>query len=76
MKFSLSKLKTVFGNQNTKDKKNLDNFIEKIIKTIEQKPFASSNENVCYVATNELAGYYFLQTIIVGIFTDYYCRNI
>jgi len=68
MKFSLSKLKTVFGNQNTKDKNNLDNYIEKIIKTIEQKPFASSNENVCYVATNELAGYYFLQTIIVGTF--------
>jgi len=68
MKFSLSKLKTVFGNQNTKDKNNLDNYIEKIIKTIEQKPFASSNENVCYVATNELAGYYFLQTIIVGKF--------
>jgi hypothetical protein len=68
MKFSLSKLKTAFGNQNSKDKKQLDNFIEEIIKTIEQKPFASSDQNVCYVAANELAGYYFLQTIIVGKF--------
>ena len=68
MKFSLSKLKTAFGNQNAKDKKHLDNFIEEIIKTTEQKPFASSDQNVCYVATNELAGYYFLQTIIVGKF--------
>ena len=68
MKFSLSKLKTAFGNQNSKDKKHLDNFIEVILKTIEQKPFASSDQNVCYVATNELAGYYFLQTIIVGKF--------
>jgi len=68
MKFSLSKLKTAFGNQNAKDKKHLDNFIEVILKTIEQKPFASSDQNVCYVATNELAGYYFLQTIIVGKF--------
>lgn len=68
MKFSLSKLKTAFGNQNSKDKTHLDDYIETIIKTIEQKPFASSNQNVCYVATNELAGYYFLQTIIVGKF--------
>ena len=68
MKFSLSKLKTAFGNQQSKDKKHLDNFIEEIIKTTEQKPFASSDQNVCYVATNELAGYYFLQTIIVGKF--------
>ena len=68
MKFSLSKLKTAFGNQNSKDKTNLDNFIEEITKTIEQKPFASSDQNVCYLATNELAGYYFLQTIIVGKF--------
>lgn len=68
MKFSLSKLKTAFGNQNSKDKTNLDNFIQEITKTIEQKPFASSDQNVCYLATNELAGYYFLQTIIVGKF--------
>lgn len=68
MKFSLSKLKTAFGNQNSKDKNNLDHFIEEIIKSIEQKPFASSDQNVCYLATNELAGYYFLQTIIVGKF--------
>ena len=68
MKFSLSKLKTAFGKQNAKDKKDFDNFIEVILKTIEQKPFASSDQNVCYVATNELAGYYFLQTFIVGKF--------
>jgi hypothetical protein len=68
MKFSLSKLKSAIGNKNSKDKNNLDNFIEEIIKTIEQKPFASSDQNVCYLAANELAGYYFLQTIIVGKF--------
>lgn len=68
MKFSLSKLKTALGNQNSKDKNNLDHFIEEITKSIEQKPFASSDQNVCYLATNELAGYYFLQTIIVGKF--------
>jgi len=36
MKFSLSKLKTAFGKQNAKDKKDFDNFIEVILKTIEQ----------------------------------------
>lgn len=68
MRFSLSKLRTAFGNPKTQDNNHLDNYIEEITKSIEQKAFATSDQNVCYVATNELAGYYFLQTIIVGTF--------
>ena len=68
MKFSLAKLKAAFGNQRAIEKEIDDTYTEDIINSIEQQPFAISNHNVCYAATNELAGYHFLQTIIVGKF--------
>jgi len=68
MKFSLAKLKAALGNQRAMEKEIVDTYTEDIINSIEKQPFAISNYNVCYAATNELAGYYFLQTIIVGKF--------
>lgn len=57
-----------FRKQETDETVQDDTFINDIINSIEQKPFAVSNENVCYASASELAGYYFLQTIIVGKF--------
>ena len=68
MKFSLSKLKQAFVKSATQENVQEDSFTDDIIKSIEQKPFASSSENVCFASTNELAGYYYLQTVIVGKF--------
>ena len=68
MKFSLTKLMAAFGNPKAMEKVYVDTYTEEIINSIEQQPFAISNHNVCYAATNELAGYYFLQTVIVGKF--------
>ena len=68
MKFSLSKLKMAFGKQESQDNPEDNTYINDIIKSIEQKPFAISNDNVCYASANELAGYYYLQTVIVGKF--------
>lgn len=68
MKFSLTKLKSAFGKSKINEVQQDDTYISDIIKSIEQKPFAISIANVCYVSANELAGYYFLQTIIVGKF--------
>lgn len=68
MKFSLSKFKKSFAKPDTNENMQEDTYINDIIKSIEQKPFAVSNENVCYASINELAGYYFLQTMIVGKF--------
>jgi len=68
MKFSLTKLKNAFRKPETNEVQKDDTYTNDIIKSIEQKPFAVSNDNVCYASVNELAGYYFLQTIIVGKF--------
>ena len=68
MKSFLSKLKTAIGKPNASKVLNDDSYIEGIINSIEQPPFAVSDENVCYASSNELAGYYYLQTIIVGKF--------
>ena len=68
MKFSLTKLKEAFGKPEPINTVQDDNFTDNLIKSIEQKPFAISNENVCFATANELAGYYYLQTIIVGKF--------
>ena len=68
MKFSLTKLKAAFGNPHTMEKLHEDTFIEAIIQDIEEVPFAKGTHNVCYAGLNELGGYHFLQTIIVGTF--------
>lgn len=68
MKFSFSKLKKAVGKTENNEKKQLEEFTNDLIKSIEYKPFAISNENICYASTNELAGYYFLQTFVIGKF--------
>ena len=68
MKFSLSKLKNAFGKSESNNNDQLINYTDELIKSLELKPFAISQENVCYASANELAGYYYLQTIIVGKF--------
>ncbi|GGI58012.1 hypothetical protein [Winogradskyella haliclonae] len=50
-----------------KNKKNKStDTIEAIIKDIESTPFGVSENNVLYAGLNELGGYYFFQTVIVG----------
>ncbi|WP_299226361.1 hypothetical protein [uncultured Psychroserpens sp.] len=64
MKFSLNKLlrkseKAVTSSQDS---------VDEIIKNIEHIPFGISEANVLYAGLNELGGYYFFQTVIVGSF--------
>ena len=61
MAFSFSKLVGKHKN------KSIDT-IEAIIKDIENIPFGISEENVLYAGLNELGGYYFFQTVVVGPF--------
>lgn len=68
MKFSITKLKAVFGNPRAMEKLHVDTYTEDIINDIENEPFAISDQNVLYAGTNELGGYYYLQTVIVGAF--------
>ncbi|EDP70264.1 hypothetical protein FBALC1_05893 [Flavobacteriales bacterium ALC-1] len=61
MGFSLTKL---FGNK-TSDTKSNDS-IEAIIHDVENTPFGVSKNNVLFAGLNELGGYFFFQTVIVG----------
>ncbi|MBT8243768.1 MAG: hypothetical protein HKP48_01740 [Winogradskyella sp.] len=49
-----------------KKKINALDSIETIIKDVENTPFGISEENVLYAGLNELGGYYFFQTVVVG----------
>ncbi|WP_412560361.1 hypothetical protein [Winogradskyella sp. MIT101101] len=61
MGFSFSKL---FNK--TESTQNTDDTIEAIIASIEYQPYAVSDNNVLFAGLNELGGYFFFQTIIVG----------
>ncbi|MEY8848376.1 hypothetical protein AB9K26_06155 [Psychroserpens sp. XS_ASV72] len=64
MKFSLQNL---LGKTKDQPIENTDS-VEAIIQDIENNPFAISESNVLYAGLNELGGYYFFQTVVVGSF--------
>lgn len=64
----INKLKGVFGSQKTRKKQGNKDTTEAIISEIDNTPFAISESNVLYAGLNELGGYYFFQTVIVGTF--------
>ncbi len=64
----IKKLKSTFGNSNSGQLASHSDSTDAIIETIEQQPFAISEANVLYAGLNELGGYYFFQTVIVGAF--------
>ncbi|MBU2919840.1 hypothetical protein KO504_00670 [Winogradskyella psychrotolerans] len=61
MAFSLSKL---FGSKTSNSMPR--DTIEAIITDVENKPFGVSENNVLFAGLNELGGYFFFQTVIVG----------
>ncbi|MFK7831954.1 MAG: hypothetical protein AB8B52_01645 [Winogradskyella sp.] len=61
MAFSLSKL---FGSKDSKSPSG--DTIEAIITDVENQPFGVSDHNVLFAGLNELGGYFFFQTVIVG----------
>jgi len=56
----------LFGSKQNEDTVENDNYIKTIIESGDNKPLAISNKEVMYVGYNELGGYYYLQTFIVG----------
>tara|TARA_R110002049_G_scaffold97112_4_gene236981 strand:- start:1510 stop:1968 length:459 start_codon:yes stop_codon:yes gene_type:complete len=63
MAFSLSKL---FGSKASETKSQSGDTIEAIITDVENQPFGVSDKNVLFAGLNELGGYFFFQTVIVG----------
>ncbi|WP_456438609.1 hypothetical protein [Psychroserpens sp.] len=64
----ISKFKSAFGKPKTLEKGQIDDHTDAIINDIDNDPFAISDSNVFYAGLNELGGYYFFQTVIVGTF--------
>ena len=62
----ITKLKAVFGNPRAMEKLHVDDHTEAIINEIEHEPYGISDNNVIYAGLNELGGYYFFQTVVVG----------
>ncbi len=48
--------------------------IEAIIAEVEHKPYGVSEKNVLFAGLNELGGYFFFQTVIVGVL-NVKCKN-
>ena len=69
MGFTLSK---IFGKKSSETKINHNDTVEAIISDVENNPFGLSEKNVLYAGLNELGGYYFFQTVIVG---DLYVKS-
>jgi hypothetical protein len=61
MAFSFTKL---FGKADTTLK--TEDTVEAIIEKIENDPYGVSDHNVLFAGLNELGGYFFFQTVIVG----------
>ena len=55
-----------FGKKQKKDEKIETNYIETIIKHSKDEPLGVSEQNVIYAGYNELGGYYYFQTYIIG----------
>lgn len=66
MGFSLSK---IFGKTETSE-----DTIEAIIASVEHQAYGVSDSNVLFAGLNELGGYFFFQTIIVGTL-NVKCKN-
>ncbi|MCD2259838.1 hypothetical protein [Psychroserpens luteolus] len=63
-----TKLKSALGNSKPSETKAVLDTIEAITNDIEHEPYAIAEQNVLYAGLNELGGYYFFQTVIVGNF--------
>jgi hypothetical protein len=60
--------KALFGSKNKNTNTIAYNNVDDIMATIQEKAYAISDSNVLYAGTQELGGYHYLKTIIVGSF--------
>ncbi|MDN3492395.1 hypothetical protein [Winogradskyella bathintestinalis] len=59
-------LSKLFGTTTSETKSKSGDTIEAIVKDVDNRPYGISENNVLYAGLNELGGYYFFQTVVVG----------
>lgn len=68
MKLRIKKVLAAFSNGGATEDTVADNYVEDIIKSIDQAPFAVSDRNVLFASVSELGGYFYVITVTVGAF--------
>ncbi|AXT52194.1 hypothetical protein D1818_15615 [Aquimarina sp. BL5] len=68
LKQSILKVQAALGNVRAMEKLHVDTYTEDIIIKVEGTRFASSELNEIYMDVVELAGYYYIKTIVLGSF--------
>ncbi|WP_298547291.1 hypothetical protein [uncultured Aquimarina sp.] len=68
LKHSILKVQAALGNVRAMEKLHVDTYTEDIIIKVEGTRFASSELNEIYMDVVELAGYYYIKTIVLGSF--------
>ncbi|MDH7446155.1 hypothetical protein [Aquimarina sp. 2201CG14-23] len=68
LKHSILKVQAALGNVKAMEKLHVDTYTEDIIIKVEGTKFAKSQLNEIYMDIVELAGYYYVKTIILGSF--------
>ena len=63
MKFSIHKILPAFGNKKAIEQTPNDINTDNIIKSIEDKAFAVSEQNVMYASVKDLGGFFYFKTI-------------
>jgi len=56
----------LFGSNKNEEKLEGEEYIKTIIEASDDEPLAVSESNIMYAGYNELGGYYYLQTVVVG----------
>lgn len=59
-------LSKLFGTKTSETKVTSGDTVDAIINDVESEPFGISENNVLFAGLNELGGYYFFQTVVVG----------
>ena len=65
-KIYMAFLSKLFGSKASETKSQSGDTIDAIITDVENQPFGVSDNNVLFAGLNELGGYFFFQTVIVG----------
>ncbi|SEK86630.1 hypothetical protein SAMN04487910_1336 [Aquimarina amphilecti] len=68
LKHSILKVQAALGNVRAMEKLHVDTHTEDIIVKVEGTQFATSQLNEIYMDVVELAGYYYVKTIVLGSF--------
>ncbi len=68
IKHTILKVRAAMGNIRAMEKLHVDTHTEGIIIKVNGTHFATSPQNELYLDVKELAGYHYLQTVLVGVF--------